>query len=229
MKDKVRNIIALAIIIVPFYFVVIFEKSRGITDISIKGLFIKYLLISIFGIIVIYLTNKILLRQNLQSFFKRKEKFIVDLSLGLLLLSATYFIMSLGNITYFRWFTSQFDNSKIIETLKEIFSNKLYAFILLGPFIWATELFSVFSRAFILNNLWKLSGSKIGIWLSIILTALLFAFTQIDKGVPEMINTFLIIVTSNFLYFKYRSITPLLIAPILIQTIDLVAFWFYIS
>jgi Type II CAAX prenyl endopeptidase Rce1-like len=229
MNKKNRYILACSIIVL-FYIILILEKIWSQVDVSVNGLFLKYLPIVVVGIAVIYLINRYVLKETVNIFFQQKNTFIVHLTLGLMLLSIMYFIISLGNITYFRWIpTTIIDNSEIVNTLTYIISDTFYTIILLGPFIWVSEIFSVLSRAFLLNNLWKLNESKTWNWFSISITALLFALIQIDKGIPTMINTFLIIFASNILYFKYRNITPLLIASIVIQTVDLVAFWFYNS
>jgi len=229
MNNKFKYILALTLIIIPFYFLIIFEKSISVINISASRLFGKYLMFSIAGICAIYAINRFFLKELAVNFFKIKEITLINISLGLLLLSITYFIISLGNITYFRWIPMSTDNTQSLAALTKIMSNNFYAIILLGPFIWISELFLVLSRAFILNNCWALSQKKIWIWVSIFGTALLLSLTQIDKGIPVIINTFLIVFASNILYFKYRSITPLLISAIVLQTIDLVSFWFYIN
>jgi Type II CAAX prenyl endopeptidase Rce1-like len=229
MSKKNRYILACSIIVL-FYIILILEKIWSQVDVSVNGLFLKYLPIGVVGIAVIYLINRYVLKETVSIFFQQKNTFIIHLTLGLMLLSIMYFIISLGNFTYFRWIpTTIIDNSEIVNTLTYIISDTFYTIILLGPFIWISEIFSVLSRAFLLNNLWKLNKSKTWNWFSISIIALLFALTQIDKGIPTMINTFLIIFASNVLYFKYPNITPLLIASIVIQTVDLVAFWFYNS
>lgn len=229
MNNKFKYILALALIIIPFYFLIIIEKSISTINISAGSLFGRYLLFCIVGICAIYAINRFFLKGLAINFFKKKENTLINIALGLLMLSITYFIISLGNITYFRWIPNNTDNSETVLALEKIMSNNFYVIVLLGPFIWITELFLVLSKAFILNNFWALSQKKIWIWISILGTALLISLTQIDKGIPVIINTFLIVFASNILYFKYRSITPLLISAIILQTIDLVSFWVYIS
>ncbi|RLD76798.1 MAG: hypothetical protein DRJ07_15700, partial [Bacteroidetes bacterium] len=111
--------------------------------------------------------------------------------------------------------------------LNKIFSNNLYAIIMVGPFNLLNEFFAVLSLAFILNNLWEISNKRYWIWTSILIASLLFTLLQIDHGIPSMINTFIIIGISNYIYFRYRRIYPLFIAGIIYQTIDLISFWIY--
>ena len=228
MNSKTKNIIAVGIVVIPFYFSAFLQKILiNQSEIFVQKFLGIYMILSIFGISVILLTNKYLLKNKWSVFATPKGRVIIDISLGFLLLSFMYFINSLGNITYFKWIPTDVDRSIMINLLKEIFSNKLYAMIMVGPFNWLNEIFAVLSIVFILNNLWQISNKKHWIWISIIGTAMLFTLLQIDQGIPSMINTFLIISFSTFIYYKYRSIYPLLIAGILYQTIDLIRFWIY--
>lgn len=228
MHKKTKNIIAIGIVVIPFYLSAFLQKILiNQSEIFVQKFLGIYMLLSILGISVILLANKYLLKNNWSVFVIPKGKIIIDISLSLLLLSFTYFIISLGNITYFKWIPTEVDNSAIINLLKEIFSNNLYALIMVGPFNWLNEIFAILSITFILNNLWQINNKRHWIWFSIFAAALLFTFLQIDKGIPSMINTFLIISFSNFIYYRYRSIYPLLIAGIIYQSIDLIRFWIY--
>ncbi len=229
MMNKItKNIIAVCIVVIPFYLSAFLQKTLiNQSEIFVQKFLGIYMFLSILGISVILLTNKYFLKNKWSVFVSPKSKIIIDISLGFLLLCFSYFIISLGNITYFRWIPIEVDNSAIINLFKEIFSNNLYAIIMVGPFIWLNEIFAILSLAFILNNLWQISYKKHWIWISIFAVAMLFTLLQIDKGIPSMINTFLIISFSNFIYYKYRSIYPLLIAGIIYQSIDLIRFWIY--
>ena len=226
MKNKLKYLISV-FIVVAFYVYAITEKALGLINYTVNSILVNNLVLIVLVLIIIYLLNKYLLKERLSVFIQRKEKFIVYLSLGLLLISVVYVIDSLGVITYRSWFQSNYDNSNIENTLKDILNNKFSAFILLGPFVWLNEAFGVISRAFILNNLWKINNSVLGQWLTIIAVSLLFALLQIDKALPDMINAFLIVLASNIFYLKFRNVIPLIIAPVLYTTIDLIAFWVY--
>ncbi len=194
---------------------------------TVQSILVTLNIFCILGLIAIYITNKYLLKKGLHVFTAQKKGVIVDISIAFLLLSFTYFVYIIGQVTYFRWIPIEIDKSANLDTLIEIFSNWLYTFIMIGPFIWITETFGAVSRAFILNNLWELKPGKLWEWLSITSTALLFAFMQVDQGLPAMINVFLVIFASNVVYYKYRNVVPLIAAGIFVQTIDLVSFWLH--
>ncbi len=209
------------------YAYAIIEKAFGLIDYSVNALLINNFVLISLVLGIIYLLNKYLLKNTLLVFVQRKEKFIIYLILSLLLVSVIYVINSIGIITYRSWIPSNHDNSIFENSIREILSNKFHAFILLGPFVWFNEIFGVISRVFILNNLWELKKSNMWSWLSMVFVALIFALLQIDKGLPDIINGFLIVLVSNIFYFKFRNSIPLIIAPILYTTIDLIAFWVY--
>ncbi len=213
--------------VIPFYMVAIFEKISGLADFTVQSLLDKYMAYTIVGLLIIFLTNKYLLRNTWRVFVSDKGSLLLDISLGFLFLIIMYLVFSIGNVTYARWFTAETDQTAISNTLREIFSSPVYTVLFLGPFIWISESFMVISRAFILNNLWELSSSKTWAWVSVIATAMLCSLTQWDNGIPGMINWFLIFLAANTLYFKYRRVYPLLIAGVLLQSIGLVSFWVY--
>jgi hypothetical protein len=228
VQRSTRNIISVLLIVVPFYLTAILEKTAGSPDITVNGIFGMYMLYTFIGLLVIYFTNKYLLKNTLKVFASQKGSLLLDISIAFLYMIFAYFVFSVGNLTYGRWFTVDIDRTQIVKSLNQMFSNPTYTVFLLGPFIWMTEGFLAFSRAFILNNLWEINRSKYWIWASIIFVALLGALIQINNGPPAMINWFIILLASGFIYFKYRRIYPFLIAGILMQTIELVSYWVYV-
>lgn len=227
MSSKVRHIIAL-IIIVPFYFLAILQRILFTQSELLAERFLAiYMMLSIIGISVVLMTNKYFLKNKLSVFIKTDRKLIIDIALALLLLGAFYFVQSLERITYGVWFPYETDRTAIIELLNSIFSNVSYSIIIVGPFNWLNEGFAVLSIAFILNNLWLLFPDKKLKLLSLIFAAVIFSLLQINNGIAAIMSSFILITISNFVYYKYRCIFPLLIASILMQTIDLISFWVY--
>ncbi|MBI9067612.1 MAG: hypothetical protein JEZ09_09995 [Salinivirgaceae bacterium] len=228
MSKTARQILALVIILIPFYGVSIAQKILfSQADILVEEFFGTYMLLSIGGILTILLLNKYLLKNNIQVFRANNSKLLIDISLALLLLSIFYFVQSLERYTYGIWLAKDIDRTAIISLLNKVFSNTLYSLIIIGPFNWFNEGFVSISIAFILINLWSFSNKKIHITISIVATATIIALLQINNGWPSMINSFIIISIANFIFYKYRSIIPILIASIAFQTIDLVGYWIY--
>jgi hypothetical protein len=228
MIRSTRNIIAILIVVIPIYLVAIIEKIMGATDISIDGIFGKNMLYTFFGLLVIYFTNKYLLKNSLKVFISQKGSLLLDISISFSLLIVMFLVFKLGEATYNHWFIVDIDQTGISNTLNEIFSNNEYIIFLLIPFIWLTEIFITLSQAFILNNLWELKSTKFWSWVSIFGMALLGAFVHFDNGTPAIISWFLILTASSFIYFKYRRVYPIIFASILYQTIDLISYWVYV-
>ena len=228
MKKSIRNIIAIFIIVVPFYLFAIYEKWMGDIEFLIQILFVNNLFFLIIGLLIIFLINKYLLKNSLKVFISDKGSLLIDVSLAFLILIIIFFIYGIGKVTYGILFPFQRDLTDIFNTLRQIFSNPFYTLVMIGPFIWISEGFLAISRAFILNNLWELNEKKYFVWISIFSTALLFSFTQIDNGIPAMINWFLIFSLTNYIYYKYRRVLPLMLAGIMLQSIEIITAWIYV-
>jgi len=229
MSKTTRHIIAVLVIVVPFYLAAILQKVLlKREDFLVEEFLGYYMLLNVFGITVVILTNKLLLKNTFLVFLPANRKIIYDVVLAFLLLGAFYFIQSLSRITYGNWIEQHVDRSSMINLLNTIFSNFVHGFIIIGPFTWSNEAFAVLSLTFILNNLWKINSRKSWAWISIFGAALVFSLLQIDNGISAVIDSFLLITFSNYIYYHYRSILPLFIAATLFQTIDLISYWVYV-
>ena len=225
MNKTTKLILSVTVGVLPFYVFAIAEKFLGKTNISINSLFLVYFPVTAIALIIIALLGKIYLKQRIIDYNTLHKNYLLDIAITFLLMIGFYLIQSTSNLTIQKWFPSNIDNSKTIMVLQEIFRNPFYAFVFLIPFTWITQLFLVFSRIFLLKNLWDLTEKK-SVQISIsIISALFFCLTEIDKGKPALISMFLIILFYNFTYYYYRRISPLIISAILIQTIQMIDFW----
>jgi len=228
MKKQYKHIIALAVIIIPFYSVAILQKILFTQEQIIVEEFLGfYMLLGIIGISTVLLSNKFILKEKLTVFRNVKSTFITDFALSGVILSSFYLLQSIEAISYGTWFNKTVESPAAQELFAKIFDNTLYSFVIIGPFNWFNEGFTAISIGFILINFWSIGNKKAWVWISIVITSSIFAVIQINLGIPEMINSFLIISISSYLFYKYRSILPLLFASILHQTIDLASYWYY--
>lgn len=229
MTVRRKNIISLAIVLIPFYLVALLQKIFYTQDeILVEEYLGIYMLLGLIGISTIILLNKYLLRNKMSIFRAPDSKLILDIALALLLLGIYYFIKSIEISTYGEWIKTEIDRTAIDTLLAKIFSNTLFSIIIVGPFSWINEGFTSLSVAFILYNFWEIGNKKIWIWATILFTSIFIGLIQYNNGIPSVINSSLIIVCSSYIYYRYRSIFPLFIAGILHQTIDLVGYWVYI-
>jgi len=230
MNNRIKNILALLIILIPFYLVAVVQKMfLDQSDYLIHDFFGMYMLLGMVGISVILLLNTYYLKNNWNAFASKEGNAVVDMSFAMVLISAYYFVEALSMLSYGQWIQTEMDRTHMDQLLFEIFDNPLYALLMVGPFSWINEVFSMLSIAFILNNLWTLKQSKTWTWIAVLLTGLLFGLLQIDQGWREMIDSFIIISIFGFAYLKYRRIYPLLIAAIIIESIELITYWVYVA
>ncbi len=228
MVIKRKNIISLAIILIPFYGVAIMQKILLTKEeILVEEYLGFYMLMGIIGISTILIINKYLLNNTISIFRTKESKIILDLALSLLLLSIFYFIKSIEDITYGLWISTEIDRTSINNLLDNIFNNTLFSIIIIGPFNWINEAFLSLSVVFILYNFWEMSKKKSWIWITVIFTGFLIGLLNYSNGFPAMISSFIIIVVSSYTYYNYRSFLPLFIAGIMHQTIDLISYWIY--
>lgn len=229
MNKATKHILAVLVIVIPFYLSAILQKILLNQEDTLAEEFLGYyMLLNALGIASVLLVNKFFLKNGFKVFLSPDRKTIYDIVLGLFLLGAFYFIQSLEQISYGHWIRHEVDRSAITKLLNTVFSNVLHGVIIIGPFTWLNQAFAVLSLAFILNNLWELSRSKSGVVFSILFTSCIFSSLQINNGIPVIISSLILVAISNTIYYKYRSIVPLFIAAILFQTIDLITYWIYV-
>lgn len=229
MKKPNKHLIALAVVVLPFYLTAILQKVLFTDEqILVEEYLAYYMLLGIAGISVVLLANKFILKNTLHVFRSPDSKVLIELALAGGILSVFYLLKSIEDVSYGMWWSRVVDRTAIDALFSKIFDNTLYSFVIIGPFSWINEGFTALSVGFILINLWALHTKKTWVWISIALTAILFALAQLNNGIPEMINSFLIIAFSAYIFYKYRSILPLLLASILHQSIELASYWYYL-
>ena len=229
MPKRNRHILAIFIILIPFYLTAILQKFLfDQKEVLVEEFLAYYMLLSMLGVGAVLLCNKYLLNNNFEVFLWRRRKLIYDIALAFVLMGIFYFIQSIERASYAHWFQFEKDRTAVDLLMQDIFSNYLNGIIIIGPFTWFEEAFTVLSLAFILNNLWEINKQAAWAFFSIMITASLLALLQVQNGPSAMISSFIILSISNFIYYKYRSIVPLFIAGVLFQTIDLITYWVYV-
>lgn len=226
MKRKSRNAIAILVILLVFLSAIL-DKIFGSVSYDVDHLFGQYIFIIFTGLLLVYILNKYLLKNSLSVFYPRKSTFFIDISFALLLLSFYYLMYGFERLIREFSTISVMNQSNMLDLLGNVFSNKYYALFFLGPFIWLSESFIVLVQTLFLNNAWELKSNKYWEWCSIIFTALLISFLQIDKDLINVISAFMMLMAANILYYKYRRVMPLLYAGIIYKTIDFIAIWIY--
>jgi hypothetical protein len=230
MNKQGRHIVAVAIMIVPFYGVAILQKVLFTREeVLVEAYLGYYMLLGIAGIATVLLSNRYLLHNKTTVFREPDIQWLNELALAGMLLGFYYLIDSISRISWGIWWAPDADRMAVDALLAKIFDSTLFSLVIIGPFNWFNEGFLAMTVAFLLLNLWSLIPGKQGQWISIALVALLTALIQIDHGIPGMINSFCIMSVFGFMFLRYPTVLPLIIAAILHQTIDLASYWFYVA
>lgn len=229
INNNSKKIIAVVIGVLPFYVFAIVDKIINQQEFSIKVLFLFYLPIATLVLGILYLLNRFFLKQKISGYNLAKTNYLLDIAVILLLMVGSSLINITAKLFLNDIFPNNYNNSKILEVLKTIFANPFYAFIFLIPFTWITHTFLVFSKIFLLKNLWDISANKVWIWSVIILSTMFFTLTEIDKGMLDILVSFSVGFLFAVTYLYYRRFLPLIIAAILTQTIQMLDFWISFS
>ncbi len=229
-KIKLKKIIAVTTGVLPFYFFVVIDKIIYKPELSVHGIFLVYMPVTAIALGILLLLNHFLLNQKISDYNTETKKYLQDIAIAFLLMVGTTFLNIAANL-FFADFFPKPDTDKMLETvrtlevLKSIFNNPFYTFLFLIPFIWITQTFLVFSKVFLLKNLWDIAAGKAKIWAVLIISSLFFSLPEIDKGTLSLIVSFFTVLFFNITYFYYRRIHPLIIAAILSQSIQMIDFW----
>ncbi len=232
MKSKstqhLLNLLSIIIGVLPIYLFIIYIKLTEDNTPSLFDILGWQLIISALGIFIIITLNKYLLGKRIGDFSPQRASCLLDLSVAFLLLICCYFIDTIGALTYFNWIEIvEVDKSWVFELMNRIFSNPFYIALFLGPVIWIGQMFLEMSRSFLLQCLWSFSNNKLWSWTVIIASAAFISLLNIDNGATSVLSGFFISCTFNTAYYKYRRLSPLIIASILYQTIGLLGFVFH--
>lgn len=225
ISKNIKIIIVVLIGIIPFYAFAVIDKVFNQPNISIQGFFLIYMPITAIALFILFLLNKYFLKQTIASYNVERKNLLSDIAVMFILLVGASFIQITFNLFLKDALPSRQDNTKILSALQEIFTNPFYALVFLIPFIWITQSFLIFSRIFLLKNLWELSKNKIWIWSVVILSSILFVLPEIDKSILSILISFSVILFFNITYFFYRRFYPLIFAAIFYQTIQMLDFW----
>lgn len=229
MNIKIKQIIAIIIGALPVYVFNIYINITDNLNYKIDVVLFKYLGMVLLATIFLFILNKYFLKKTIKEYSVLKSTFLYDIGIGFLILISYYFLLSLGQITYWRWIGEPIDQSELFLMVDNIFSNWFYTILLAGPFVIITQGFWVVSLAFMLQNLWSFRDDKTWHWIFIFIVSIFTAFINMHNGIPGVIFWFSVILTTSIFYYKYRRVIPVLLAFLLFQWFDLISLWYYLS
>jgi membrane protease YdiL (CAAX protease family) len=212
IMDKIKSIIILSIIVfIPFLLMIWFRNHQSTGFISIE-LILYPLSFGGISIIIIYLSKKYFLKENLNDFNSQKGNILKDIVWGFGLTALYFILFYVEKLTLTDWliFTP---NYELINLMIDMREKPILLVLWFGPVLWiGIALYEELIRVYILSSLWKFNKSKIWVFTVIILTSILIGFTHMSQGSYGIVTISLKSLIACFFFYRFRRLLPLIIA-----------------
>lgn len=231
MKEKLRNILAICIGILPFYIILVWYRLTHTEGFTTSEMLV-YPLIFGGGIILLILAlNKFLLKQKISDFTPGKGKWYWDILIGLGLTAIYFVLVSIEQFTITRLLPQgKPPSQEVINLMIGLANNPLLLAIWLGPVVWiGVAIFEEVQRIFFMNCLWRLSKNKYWEWFTILIVAVVWGFMHLYQGPFGIISVSIQGLIMGFYYYKFRRIWPLIISHALYDSIQIIMFVIQVS
>lgn len=231
MSQKLKNILAICIGIIPFNIVMLWYRlthAEGFTTYDM----LVYPLIFGGGIILLILAlNKYLLKQKISEFNPGKGKWYWDILIGLGLTGIYFTLMFIEQTTISRLLPQgRPPSQEVINLMINLADNPVLLVIWLGPVVWiGVAVFEEMQRIFFMNCLWSLSKNKYWELFIILFVAVVWGFMHLYQGVFGIISVSIQGVIMGAYYYKFRRIWPLIISHALYDSIQIIMFVIQVS
>lgn len=231
MKQKLNNILAICIGILPFNIIMVWYRlthAEGFTTFDM----LVYPLIFGGGILLLILAlNKYLLKQKISDFNPGKGKWYWDIIVGLGLTAIYFMLMFIEQATITRLLPQgRPPSQEVINLMIGLANNPLLLAIWLGPVVWiGVAIFEEVQRIFFMNCLWRLSKNKYWELFTIVIVAALWGFMHLYQGPFGIISVSIQGLIMGFYYYKYRRMWSLIISHALYDSIQIIMFVVQVS
>lgn len=231
MKQKLNNILAISIGILPFNIIMVWYRLTQTDEFSTVDMLAYPLIFGCGVILLILFLNKYLLKQKLRDFNPGNGKWHWDILVGLVLTAFYFMLMSIEQVTIARLLPQGKPPSQEVITLMiELANNPLLLTIWLGPVVWiGVAVFEEIQRIFFMNCLWRLSNNKYWQIFTILIVAAVWGFMHLYQGTFGIISVSLQGLVMGFYYYKFRRIWPLIISHALFDSIQIIMFVIQVS
>lgn len=231
MKNKLYNILAICIGILPINIAMIWHRLTHENSFTTSDMLVYPLLIGGGNVALILILNKYLLKENISAFSRGKGKWFWDILTGIAL-TAVYFLLLFAERAVIAELLppGKPPSEEIIRLMIDLANNKVLLAVWLGPVVWiGVALFEELSRAFFYNCLWNLSKNKFWIIFTIIFVAVVWGFAHLYQGAFGIISVSIQGLIMGIFYYKFRRILPLIISHALYDSIQIVLFVIQVS
>jgi len=231
MSEKIKNILAICIGILPIYVLIIWYRLTYTQDFTLFEMLMYPLLFGGGNILLILILNKYLLNKNLGDFNSGKGKWFRDIISGLILTILYFLLMFLERSILIPLLPAADPPSQeIIRLMTDLAHNPILLAVWLGPVVWiGVALFEEISRTFFLNCLWRLSGHKAWEIISILIVSFLVGFVHLYQGYFGIISVSIQGILIGFYYYQFRRIFPLIISHALYDSAQIILFVLQVS
>lgn len=217
---KLNRLISLSVVVfIPFGIMIWFRQHQS-SGFATQELIMYPLLFGGFGIGVLYILKKYLLKEKLSDFNSGNGRLSSDILWGLAL-TGVYFILFYVERLTLSDLLSFNSNMELLGLMLDMRSNPVLIAIWFGPVLCiGVALYEELIRVFILTSLWKFSHQKLWIYAVIIFMAIIMGLAHWSQGSYGIVTIAIKSIVSGLFFLRFRRIFPLVIAHILYDGIQ---------
>ena len=231
MKQKINNILAICIGILPINILMIWYRLTHEEGFTTVDMLVYPLLFGGGSILLIFALNKYLLKQKVSSFNPGQGKWFYDIFVGIGLTVVYFSLMFFEQYIITRFLPQgRPPSQEVINLMISLANNPIFLAIWLGPVVWiGVAIFEEVQRIFFMNCLWQISKNKYWELFAILLVAIIWGFMHLYLGPFGIISISIQGLIMGFYYYKFRRIWPLIISHALYDSIQIIMFVLQVS
>jgi membrane protease YdiL (CAAX protease family) len=231
LKQKIYNILAICIGIVPLYSIMIWYRLTHDEVFTITDMLIYPIILGGGNILLILALNKYLLKEKITDFNTGKGTWYRDILAGMVLTAIYFLLMYVEQATITRLLPrGRVPSQEQINLLTGLAHNPVLLAFWLGPVVWiGVALYEELWRVFFLNCLWRVSKNKYRELIAVIFVASFWGFAHLYQGPFGIISVTIQGLIMGFYFYKFRRIWPLIISHALYDSIQIMMFIIQVS
>jgi membrane protease YdiL (CAAX protease family) len=231
LKQKIYNILAICIGILPLYIILIWYRLTHDEAFTVSEMLVYPLVLGGGNILLILALNKYLLKEKISDFSLGKGKWYWDVLVGLALTAVYFLLMFVEKETIAGLLPrGRAPSQEVINMMIGLAKNPVLLAIWLGPVVWiGVALFEELGRVFFMNCLWRMSKNKYWELVAVIFVAFFWGFAHLYQGSFGIISVSIQGLIMGFYYYKFRRIWPLIFSHVLYDSLQIIIFVIQVS
>jgi membrane protease YdiL (CAAX protease family) len=178
---------------------------------SLRDMFVYTGVICGIEVIAILVLQRFWLQEKISAFNLKSSTFWKDILAGILLGVVTLVLSFITRNVLAMWLENETVGS-MAGLFQGLQSNNTLLVVWLGPLLLIGVSQEELTRAFTLGRLWKIWPAKMGRWVGVIISALIFAFAHVFEGATGVIWAAIYGCIMAVYYLIYGRLAPMLIA-----------------